>query len=160
MECKEIKIAYLEYGSIDELPQEEKELAKAAVKAANASYAPYSNFNVGAAVRLEDGTIVPGANQENDAFPSGICAERSAMYAAGAHYPDKAVRELAIVGGPNHTICDDPATPCGACRQVMAQFQKKAGKPMKVILAGAKKVWVFQKVDDILPLIFTSLDNK
>ena len=159
MDIKEIKIAYREYTCAAELPEKERELVEAAIEAAKASYAPYSDFNVGAAVRLEDGTIVPGTNQENDAFPSGICAERTAMYAAGARYPDKSIRALALVGGPHHTICDTPATPCGACRQVMAQFQKKAGRPMQIILAGAKKIWVFEKVDDILPLIFTSLDK-
>ena len=121
------------------------------------SYAPYSHFNVGAAVRMSNGQIVRGANQENAAFPSGLCAERTAMFAAGAKYPDKDMCSIALAGGVYGHITDEPATPCGACRQVMAQYQAKAGKPMSVIMVGGKKIWKFEKVDDILPLIFDSI---
>jgi cytidine deaminase len=106
---------------------------------------------------MSNGQIVRGANQENAAFPSGLCAERTAMFAAGARYPDKDMRSIALVGGVYGRITDQPATPCGACRQVMAQYQTKAGKPMSVIMIGAHKVWKFGKVDDILPLIFDSI---
>ena len=157
MTSKEIKIAYREYGSIDQLEPQDKELAQAAIEALSGSYAPYSKFNVGAAVRMEDGEIVKGANQENAAYPSGICAERTALFYAGASRPDKAIISIAIVAGQNGNLCTTPATPCGACRQVMAQYQLKGGKPMSVILIGAEKVWVFDKVDDLLPLIFDSI---
>ena len=160
MTSKQITIRYEQYASLSEMNSTDAALAEAAAEAAGASYAPYSNFNVGAAVLLEDGTVMKGANQENDAFPSGLCAERTALFAAGAQHPDKAVRSIAIAGGPNHTLCDDPATPCGACRQVMAQFQKKAGAPISVILYGKSKILKFDRVDDLLPLIFTSLDAK
>ena len=157
MTSKEIKIAYREYGSVDQLEPQDKELAQAAIEALSGSYAPYSKFNVGAAVRMEDGELVKGANQENAAYPSGICAERTALFYAGASRPDKAIISIAIVAGQNGNLCTTPATPCGACRQVMAQYQLKGGKPMSVILIGAEKVWVFDKVDDLLPLIFDSI---
>ena len=157
MTSKEIKIAYREYGSVDQLEPQDKELAQAAIEALSGSYAPYSKFNVGAAVRMEDGEIVKGANQENAAYPSGICAERTALFYAGASRPDKAIISIAIVAGQNGNLCTTPATPCGACRQVMAQYQLKGGKPMSVILIGAEKVWVFDKVNDLLPLIFDSI---
>ena len=154
---KHIDIHFEEFSSIDELNAEDRELAHAAIEGMSGSYAPYSHFNVGAAVRMSNGPIVRGANQANAAFPSGLCAERTAMFAAGAKYPDKDMRSLALCGGLYGRLTDDPATPCGACRQVMAQYQAKAGKPMSVIMVGAKRIWKFEKVDDILPLIFDSI---
>lgn len=157
MTAKQINIAYQEFSSIDELNAEDRELAQAAIEGMRGSYAPYSHFNVGAAVRMSNGQIVRGANQENAAFPSGLCAERTAMFAAGAKYPDKDMCSIALAGGVYGRITDEPATPCGACRQVMAQYQTKAGKPMSVIMVGAKRIWKFEKVDDILPLVFDSI---
>jgi len=157
MTNKEIKIAYLEYESADQLDPQDRKLAKAAIEAVGNSYAPYSHFNVGAAVMLEDGEIIKGSNQENAAYPSGLCAERTALFYAGATYPDKAVIKLAIAAGQNGKLCDTPATPCGACRQVMAQYQFKGGRPMEVLLIGARNIWKFSKVDDLLPLIFDSI---
>lgn len=154
---KEIRIPYVEYGSIDEMAPEDRELAAEAVAAMSGSYAPYSHFNVGAAVRMSNGQIVRGANQENAAFPSGLCAERTAMFAAGARYPDKEMRSIAIAGGVYGRLTAQPCTPCGACRQVMAQYQTKAGKPMSVIMLGASRIWKFESVDDILPFIFDSI---
>ena len=157
MTNKEIKITYSEYSSIDELSARDRLVAEAAINATASSYAPYSGFNVGAAVMLEDGEIITGSNQENAAYPSGLCAERTAMFYAGAHRPDKAMVKIAIAGGQNGVLCSNPATPCGACRQVMAQYQTKGGRPMEVILVGGERIWKFSKVDDILPLIFDSL---
>lgn len=157
MTNKEIKIAYLEYESADQLDPQDRKLAQAAIEATGNSYAPYSHFNVGAAVMLEDGEIIKGSNQENAAYPSGLCAERTALFYAGATYPDKAVIKLAIAAGQNGKLCDTPATPCGACRQVMAQYQFKGGRPMEVLLIGARNIWKFSKVDDLLPLIFDSI---
>ena len=154
---KNIIIPYVEFSSIDELNAEDRELAAAAIEAMKGSYAPYSHFNVGAAVRMSNGQIVRGANQENAAFPSGLCAERTAMFAAGAKYPDKDMLGIAIAGGVYGRLTEQPATPCGACRQVMAQYQTKSGKPMSVIMIGASRVWKFNRVDDILPLIFDSI---
>ena len=157
MTNKEIKIAYLEYQSIDELEAKDKELAQAAVEATELAYAPYSKFNVGAAVLFEDGVIIKGSNQENAAYPSGLCAERTALFYASASRPDKAIVSIAIAAGQNGILCPAPATPCGACRQVMAQYQLKGGRPMSVILVGGERIWVFDKVDDLLPLIFDSI---
>jgi len=157
MTSKEIKIAYQEFDSIDELDAKDRELAQAAVEATAQAYAPYSKFNVGAAVLFEDGVIVKGANQENAAYPSGLCAERTALFYASASRPDKAMVAIAIAAGQNGQLCEMPATPCGACRQVMAQYQLKSGLPMRVLLVGAHKIWSFEKVDDLLPLIFDSI---
>ena len=157
MTSKEIKIAYMEYHGLSELDHKDRELAEAAIDATAQSYAPYSRFNVGAAVLFEDGVIIKGANQENAAYPSGLCAERTALFYASSSRPDKAMTAIAIAAGQNGVLCKAPATPCGACRQVMAQYQSKSGSPMKVILVGAEKIWVFEKIDDLLPLIFDSI---
>ena len=157
MTNKEIKIAYREYESLAQLDAEDKDLAQAAIEATAQSYAPYSNFNVGAAVLFEDGVVVKGANQENAAYPSGLCAERTALFYASASRPDKAMTAIAIAAGQNGELCKNPATPCGACRQVMAQYQTKSGRPMRVLLIGAERIWRFEKVDDLLPLIFDSI---
>ena len=157
MTNKEIKIAYREYESLEQLEAEDRKLADAAIDAMKNAYAPYSGFSVGAAVMFEDGEIVKGSNQENAAYPSGLCAERTALFYASASRPDKAMASLAIAAGQNGEICGTPATPCGACRQVMAQYQVKSGRPMKILLVGADRIWEFDKVDDLLPLIFDSI---
>ena len=154
---KEFKINFVEYASLDELNAEDRELASEAITAMNNAYAPYSHFHVGAAVRMSNGQIVRGSNQENAAFPSSLCAERTAMFAAAAKYPDKDMRSIAVAGGVYGKLANQPVTPCGACRQVMAQYQTKAGKAMSVIMIGASRIWKFEKVDDILPLIFDSI---
>ena len=157
MTNKEIKIAYQEYDSIDELKAKDKELAQAAIDATATAYAPYSKFNVGAAVLFEDGEIVKGSNQENAAYPSGICAERTALFYASASRPNKAMAALAIAASQEGSLLETPVTPCGACRQVMAQYQLKSGLPMMVLLIGAHSILKFEKVDDLLPFIFDSI---
>lgn len=157
MTSKEIKIAFLEYEGISQLEPEDKNLADAAIEAMASAYAPYSGFSVGAAVMFEDGEIVKGSNQENAAYPSGLCAERTALFYASASRPEKSMAAIAIVAGQDGKVCGSPATPCGACRQVMAQYQTKSGRPMRVLLVGADKIWRFEKVDDLLPLIFDSI---
>ena len=154
---KKLEIKYEVYGSIDELSPADQELCRAAIASQKTSYAPYSKFNVGAALRLEDGTIVPGSNQENAAYPSGLCAERTAMFAAGAQHPGVAMVSMAIAGGHDFSLCTYPVTPCGPCRQVMAEYQRLGGKPMSIILIGSNQLWKFARVDDILPFTFTSL---
>ena len=154
---KKLVIDYLEYDSLEEMTPQDQELVKAADEARKGSYSPYSNFQVGAALRLENGMIIKGANQENAAYPSGLCAERTAMFAASANYPDVAFDTLAVSAADHGVQCELPASPCGNCRQVMAEYQKKYGKPLKVILAGQKRIRKFWKVDDVLPFIFDSL---
>lgn len=156
---KKLVIDYQEFESIEQMNPEDQELCNKAVEAIEGSYAPYSEFRVGAALRLEDGTIIKGANQENVAYPSGTCAERSAMFNAGANFPDKAMVSIAVASRYHDgSMPSYPASPCGACRQVMAEYQKKSKRPMSVILVGAKAIRKFEKVDDVLPFIFTSLD--
>lgn len=154
---KHIDITYSEFRSADEMIPEDRELLGAAIEAMSGAYAPYSHFHVGAAVRLSNGQIVKGSNQENAAFPSGLCAERTAMFAASSRYPDKDMLSIAIAGGVLGMLGTSPATPCGACRQVMAQYQTKSGKPMSVIMVADGLIWKFDRVDDILPLIFNSI---
>lgn len=155
-----LEIAYAVYDSADELSAEDRVLAEAAVKAIGGSYAPYSKFNVGAAVKMSDGTIVTGANQENAAYPSGLCAERTAMFYANAHYPDKAMTTIAIAASQDGVLCESPATPCGECRQVMAEYQTKGGQPMAIILVGSRFIYKFDRVECLLPFIFDSLDDE
>ena len=157
MTKKSITIDYSVYQSATEMEPQDHELVDAALEARGGSYAPYSKFHVGAALRLADGTIVKGANQENVAYPSGLCAERTAMFAAGANHPGVAFDSLAIVGANGSEVCELPAAPCGACRQVMAEYQRLYGRPLRVILIGSKVIYKFDKVDDLLPLIFDSL---
>ena len=157
MSEKEFKISFVEYKTLDEMTETDRELAHAAMEAMNNAYAPYSHFHVGAAVRMSNGEIVRGSNQENAAVPSGLCAERTAMFAASAKFPDKDMCSIALAGGVYGRLTEHPATPCGACRQVMAQYQTKAGKPMSVIMVGDGRIWKFERVDDILPLIFDSI---
>lgn len=157
MTSKEIRIAYSEYESVEQMEQQERELVEAAIDAIRGSYAPYSKFNVGAAVRLDNGEIIQGANQENAAYPSGICAERTAMFYASAKYPENAITAIAIGASQQGVLCSNPVSPCGACRQVMAEYQTKGGQPMTIFLIGSEKIWKFEKVNDLLPLIFDSL---
>ena len=157
MTSKEIKIAYKEYESLAELEPKDRELAEAAIEATAQAYAPYSKFNVGAAVLFQDGEIIKGANQENAAYPSGLCAERTALFYASASRPDKPMVAIAIAASQNGQLLETPVTPCGACRQVMAQYQLKSGLPMMVLLIGAHSILKFEKVDDLLPFIFDSI---
>ena len=152
-----ITIDYEEFSSVSEMEPKDQELVKVAIEAQKGSYSPYSHFQVGAALLLDNGIVVKGANQENAAYPSGLCAERSAMFWAGANYPDVPMNTLAIAGADHGVLCESPASPCGACRQVMAEYQKKHGKPMKIILVGSKRIRKFKCVDDLLPFIFDSL---
>ena len=157
MTSKELKIAYQEFDAVTELSPAERKAAEAAVEAISSAYAPYSRFNVGAAVMFDDGTVVKGSNQENAAYPSGICAERTAMFYASAAYPDKRMSLIAIAAGQNGVLCKTPVSPCGACRQVMAQYQLKGGENLSIILIGSEKIWRFEKVEDLLPFIFDSI---
>lgn len=152
-----ITINYEEFSSPKEMEPIDQNLVAAALEAKKGSYSPFSHFQVGAALLLADGTIVKGANQENVAYPSGLCAERTAMFAAGANHPDTPMVRMAIAASDHGVLCESPASPCGACRQVMAQYQRKFGQPIQIILVGSKRIRKFHKVDDILPFIFDSL---
>ena len=141
--------------TFDELPVEDREVVDAARRATANSYAIYSHFNVGAAVRLDDGTIVCGTNQENAAYPSGLCAERTTLFWANSQYPDKSVTLLAIAARTEHGELERPIPPCGACRQVMLETEKRYNRPMKIILFGTKESYVLDDgVKALLPLSF------
>lgn len=143
-----------EYG-FDELPELWKRLVEEARTATRRSYAPYSHFCVGAAIALDNGEIVVGSNQENAAFPSGTCAERTACYYAGARYPDAHFDVIAIAArGTDGEFQKEPISPCGACRQALLEYEKLAGHPVKVLLAARDKVWLFPSVSSLLPLSF------
>ena len=144
----------MEFRSMDELSKEEQELVSAAIKATDNAYARYSNFKVGAALRLEDGRIVIGANQENAAFPSGLCAERSAIFAAQSHYPDQPIIMLAIAAKNENGILKDPVTPCGACRQVILEMEDRYQRPVRILLYGTNGVYCIRSIKDLLPLSF------
>lgn len=152
---KELIISYQEFDSPAELEPKDRELMQRAVEATEGAYAPYSGFHVGVALRLKDGTIVIGSNQENMAYPSGLCAERTAIFAASAQYPQcRDYEALAIVGcdAEGH-LCE--ASPCGACRQVLSEYEQRQGHPMRVLCHLAEgRVRVFPSVAALLPFSF------
>lgn len=157
MADKKYIINYEEFTSASQMTPEDQELVAAAIQAQKGSYSPYSKFQVGAALKLENGLVLKGANQENAAYPSGLCAERTVMFFAGANYPDIPFDTLAIAGADHGVLCESPASPCGSCRQVMAEYQKKHKKSFNIILVGSKRIRKFHCVDDVLPFIFDSL---
>lgn len=154
METLKHCITYREFSNMEELPHPYNNLLDEAVRATANSYAPYSNFNVGAAVLMEDGAVITGSNQENAASPSGLCAERVALFAAHHQYPSKAVEAIAIVAKQNGNITEELTYPCAACVQVMVESQKRAGKPIKIIVGSATKVHIMDSVDDLAPFSF------
>lgn len=147
--------------SPDELSAEEQQLVKAAKEATTRSYAPYSHFHVGAAALLTNGEIISGTNQENAAYPSGICAERTTLFYANSQHPQQAVKALAIAARTSEGHwTETPISPCGACRQVMTETENRFGKPMKVLLCSAQEVFVIESTKDLLPVSFGSEDLK
>ena len=147
---------HIEIGfcQLDELSAEDQELVNAAIKATDNSYAPHSHFHVGAAIRLADGSVVIGANQENAAFPSGLCAERTAIFAAQAQRPDQSVSVLAIAARNANGLLKDPVTPCGSCRQVMMEVEDRYKQPVRTLLYGTNGVYIINSVKDLMPLSF------
>ena len=138
----------------EELSDADRQLVEAAVEATANAYAPYSKFQVGAALRLANGDIVTGANQENAAFPSGICAERSAIFAAQSHQPDQPVSTLAIAAKNANGLLKSPITPCGACRQVILEIEDRYKQPVRILLHGTDGTLAIASVKDLLPLCF------
>lgn len=138
----------------DELPPAEQALVQKAIDATNNSYARYSNFHVGAACLLENGNIVIGANQENAAFPSGLCAERTAIFAAQANHPDQPITTLAIAARNVNRLLKSPISPCGACRQVVLEIEDRYQRPVRILLYGTEGIYVFESIKDLLPFSF------
>ncbi|MEA1874247.1 MAG: cytidine deaminase [Bacteroidota bacterium] len=155
MKQEEIKIQYKKYRR-DELDNDVLELLQHAEKSMKNAYAPYSKFHVGAAVKLANGKIITGNNQENAAYPSGLCAERVALFYANAEYPNIPVTDLIVVAeSGSQGITEVPVSPCGSCRQVMQETESRYHKHMRVMLAGKEELWVFDNVSQLLPLNFT-----
>ena len=138
----------------NELSEEDRKLIDIAKEQTERSYCPYSHFHVGAAAQLANGEIIRGCNQENAAYPSGLCAERSALFAAGAQYPDQPVEKLAIACFTDGHFTKEPGSPCGACRQVMIETEHRYGDKMQVLLYGADETYIFDSAADLLPLVF------
>ena len=152
---KTIKLeANVQICDFDEFSVKDQELLTEAIHATNNSYANYSNFYVGAALRLDSGKIVIGANQENAAFPSGLCAERTAIFAAQANYPDHPIQTLAVAAKNNNGLLKQPVTPCGACRQVILEIEERYKSPISLLLYGTEGVYCVSSVKDLLPLSF------
>ena len=153
-ENKSISIQYSSYAHMDQLPEKEQMLLKKAIELSNDAYAPYSDFNVGASILLKNGNIVAGSNQENAAYPSGLCAERVALFAASANHRDEEMLTLAIYAA-SETTAQKQISPCGSCRQVMVEYEVKQNKNIKVLLMNSsKEVWEFNSCRDLLPLAF------
>ena len=142
--------------SYDELPETDRRLVDMAREATSRSYSPYSHFKVGAAILLSNGEIITGANQENAAYPSGTCAERSAAFYAHARYPEAKFRTIAIAAiDTNGHEVTNPISPCGACRQSLLEFETLAGSAVKVLLAGADVIYELDSIRALLPLAFS-----
>jgi cytidine deaminase len=150
-----IIFSYQEFDDPLELELSDKELLDLARKAAENAYAPYSRFCVGAALRLESGKIVLGTNVENAAFPSGICAERTAISSASSNYPGDKPVALAIAAKTGESLSDEIVSPCGNCRQVIAEEESRYGNHIRIILSSRKKIRVIEKGGDLLPLQFS-----
>ena len=152
---KKITINYREYNHWNELNSEDIELIENAFKVSLDAYAPYSNFHVGASLRMEDSSIILGSNQENIAYPSGLCAERVALFYAGAIYPNLKIKKICVVAKGDLIPVENYISPCGSCRQVMAESQNRQNEPIQIILVSQNnRVLVFHSVSDLIPFMF------
>ena len=165
MKTENINIAVGVYDSVAELPADERELVEAAKEATRGSYSPYSHFHVGAAIRMGNGEIIKGANQENAAFSVTQCAERAACFYAAANHPGMAMKKIAIAawtrdGQPEEAEFEEcfqssPISPCGICRQALLEYETAQGEPIEVILYGRERIYKLPSIASLLPLCFT-----
>jgi len=154
---KEINISttFLAYNSINELPSEIRSLMEQAIEIRKKAYAPYSHFRVGAAILLDNGKVVLGSNQENAAYPSGLCAERVAIFQAGAIYPDAKIVKLVITAASDSNPTLSPIPPCGSCRQSIAEYEFKQDAPIEIFFMGESgEVYKSNSIANLLPLSF------
>lgn len=156
MQTTEIRIVVQEFENIEELPVADRNLLLEARRITSQAYAPYSGFHVGAAILLDNGQMVSGNNQENSAYPSGLCAERVTLFYANANYPNSAVKTIAISAAKNGTLVKEPVKPCGGCRQALAEAEVRFQNPIRIILDGRDKVLVLNGVESLLPLSFSN----
>lgn len=155
MQEQRISFVLTVYESLDELSSELKNLMGIAEKSRLDAYAPYSNFQVGAAVLLDNNEIVIGNNQENASFPSGLCAERVALFQAGARFPGVTIKAIAVSAASSKSIVNKPAAPCGNCRQSIAEYEQKQNKPITILMRGETgTVYRSNSIADLLPLAF------
>ncbi len=164
MNTIQLNISLINYPSEGELPEAEQLLMEAAREATRKSYAPYSNFHVGAAVLLDDGTVCSAGNQENAAFPSGSCAEQSVIYWVGANYPNNQITSIAVVARPGAVVADQteifkPVSPCGACRQSLLEYEHRQQYPIRLLMMKPDGgVLVSQSISNLLPVKFGADD--
>lgn len=154
---KEVKIESIIYvfDTLEELPKDVFLLMNKAIEARKNAYAPYSNFSVGAALLLDNNEIITGSNQENASYPSGLCAERTAIYYAGSQYPNAKIIRMAIIAGSKNHKTTSPIPPCGACRQAIAEYEVKQDVPIEIYFMGEEgKIAKSNSLANILPLIF------
>ena len=154
MKKKNITTVTYEYDSVDELSKDEQILIQKSKEAVNNAYAPYSKFQVGAAVLLENGEIITGTNQENAAYPSGMCAERVAVFYANSKFPNVPVIAIAVTAFTNNNFVKTPIPPCGSCRQVLVETETRFNTPIKIYLVSESKITVINDAKDLLPLNF------
>ena len=147
---KQFVFQYESYASLGEMAETDRQLVEEAVKATHNAYAPYSNFHVGAAARLRSGRILTGSNSESEGFPAGLCAERSLLFYAQANHADDPIVTLAIASDPSEREC----YPCGQCRQVLVDVERRQASPMRVIMSGAGTASVVERAADLLPFTF------
>lgn len=154
MQKETIQIEFKSYDQLSELKPDDQELLNQALLASEQAYAPYSKFYVGAALRLDTNQIILGNNQENASYPCGICAERNAIHYCKANHKNAQIKAIAITT-KNILIDKNPATPCGLCRQVLAETENNNGSNIKVILGHPKgRIWIFEKCIDLIPFAF------
>ena len=143
------------YKSMEDLPKDDLELLKLAKKAVKSAYAPYSQLFVGAAILLENGKISIGNNQENAAYPSGLCAERVAIFHASAKYPNVPIKKIAVSVASKTQIINEPVSPCGGCRQVISEYEMKYESPISIIMSGETgQIYVSDSIENLLPIMF------
>lgn len=153
---KRIEIIIEEFKELSELGAEDRQLVEKSMEASHNAYSPYSGFSVGAALRLDSGEIITGNNRENAAFPSGICAERTAISYAGANFPQSKIITLAISAHNSRGFTTEPVSPCGTCRQVIAEEEDRNKQAIRILLFGTEKIQVINGNKNLLPLHFSS----
>ena len=154
---KELKVEsnFIVYDSVEELPKPIESLMEKAVEARELAYAPYSQFQVGAAILLDNGEIITGNNQENASYPSGLCAERTAIYYAGAKYPNTKIIRMAITASSKNQETSSPIPPCGACRQAISEYEVKQNSPIEIYFMGKiGEVMQSESLANLLPFVF------
>ncbi|MBS0010791.1 MAG: cytidine deaminase [Bacteroidales bacterium] len=151
-----IELGFHEYSSVEDLSGEDRLLVKEAMAASGDGYSPYSNFSVGAALRLDTGEIIRGNNRENASFPVSICAEHTAIAWAGANYPGSHIMSIAICARKGEDFTELPVSPCGKCRQVLSEEEDRSGRKIRILLYGRSGIYMIDGIEKLLPLRFSS----